>query len=273
MRLWVLSDLHVEFGAWIQPSPPPDHDVVVVAGDVGERLAARVLPWLRATFPGPQPVLYVPGNHDFYRTTLQREIVAARAVAADLGLHLLAEGESVVFGDTRFIGATLWTDYALKPEARAHAMNAAQDRTTGMNDHRRIKAVVAGGINAFRPGLAARIHAAQRAVIEAALAAFFSGSTVVITHHAPHPRSLAAGAWTAVLDAADTSDLSSILQGPHAPALWIHGHVHASCDYRVGNTRVLANPRGYVEAGRPGNAAFDPSLIVPVGDAPRRSSS
>lgn len=264
MRLLVLSDLHVEFGAFAPPTPLPEHDAVVVAGDVGERLAARVLPWLRAAFPGPHPVLYVPGNHDFYRTTLQREIAAARAVAAELGLHLLAEGERVVIGNTRFVGATLWTDYAVKPEARAHAMAAAQDRQTGMNDHRRIKAVVEGGINAFRPSQAARLHAAQRAAIETALAEPFEGASVVVTHHAPHPRSLTTGAWREVLDAAYASDLTPILEGPQAPALWIHGHVHASSDYRVGGTRILANPRGYAEAGRPGNAAFDPALVVTV---------
>lgn len=141
-----------------------------------------------------------------------------------------------------------------------------------MNDHRRIKAMVAGGVNAFRPAMAARLHAAQRTTLEAALAEPFAGPSVVVTHHAPHPRSLRSGAWAGVLDAAHASDLSPILQGPHAPALWIHGHVHASSDYNVGGTRMLANPRGSVEAGRAGNAAFDPSLVVPIAGTSRRSS-
>ncbi len=262
MHLWILSDLHVEFGGWAPPDPVPEHDAVIVAGDVGERLASRVLPWLRATFPGPQPVLYVPGNHDFYRTTLQREIVAARTIAAELGLHLLAEGESVILDRTRFIGGTLWTDYALRPDLRAHAMATANDRIAGMNDHRRIKAIVEGGYNAFRPVLAARIHAVQRARIEAVLAEPFAGPSVVITHHAPNERSLRNGAWRAVLDAAYASDLTTTLEGPNAPALWIHGHVHTSSDYRLGHTRVVANPRGYVTSGVPGNASFDPALVV-----------
>jgi len=28
------------------------------------------------------------------------------------------------------------------------------------------------------------------------------------------------------------------------PKLWIHGHSHDRCDYRLGGTRVVANPRG-----------------------------
>ncbi|WP_210255058.1 hypothetical protein [Bradyrhizobium symbiodeficiens] len=35
------------------------------------------------------------------------------------------------------------------------------------------------------------------------------------------------------------------MQGDGAPALWLHGHVHANRDYQVGATRVVANPRGY----------------------------
>jgi len=55
--------------------------------------------------------VHVPGNHDFWDGRLDGTIVKARPVAEDLGIHLLAEGEATVIGDTRFIGATLWNDY------------------------------------------------------------------------------------------------------------------------------------------------------------------
>ena len=47
-----------------------------------------------------------------------------------------------------------------------------------------------------------------------------------------------------------------------APQYWIHGHVHNSFDYMIGETNVLTNPRGYVgiySADRPENAEFDPN--------------
>jgi Icc-related predicted phosphoesterase len=40
------------------------------------------------------------------------------------------------------------------------------------------------------------------------------------------------------------------------PALWIHGHVHESFEYTIGQTKVACNPRGYVRYGE--NAGFDP---------------
>jgi hypothetical protein len=42
--------------------------------------------------------------------------------------------------------------------------------------------------------------------------------------------------------------------------------VHDSVDYEIGRTRVLCNPRDYYGD----NPAFDPALVVEVGDpAPR----
>ena len=29
------------------------------------------------------------------------------------------------------------------------------------------------------------------------------------------------------------------------PRLWVHGHTHLTCDYMLGETRVVCNPHGY----------------------------
>ena len=56
------------------------------------------------------------------------------------------------------------------------------------------------------------------------------------------------------------SDLEDLILATH-PTLWVHGHVHNSCDYRVGATRVLCNPHGYGSE----NPTFDGALVVEVG--------
>jgi hypothetical protein len=43
-----------------------------------------------------------------------------------------------------------------------------------------------------------------------------------------------------------SSDLTDfILDRPQIKA-WTHGHTHELFDYRIGSTRILCNPRGYV---------------------------
>jgi Icc-related predicted phosphoesterase len=61
--------------------------------------------------------------------------------------------------------------------------------------------------------------------------------------------------------AAFVSDQSALIEA-HQPALWVHGHVHNSSDYRVRRTRVVCNPHGYGTE----NPDFDGALVVEVSE-------
>jgi predicted phosphodiesterase len=65
MRVHILSDLHLEFGS--TPIPRTDADVVVLAGDI--HLGREGRKWIRSQFTD-KPVIYVLGNHEFYRNSL-----------------------------------------------------------------------------------------------------------------------------------------------------------------------------------------------------------
>lgn len=271
MRIWVLSDLHVDVHAWSPPDPAPDCDVLVVAGDVGERLTKRVLPWLHRNFAAlGRPVVYVPGNHDFYRSNLDREVERAPALARELGITLLLDGDRpAVIDGVRFVGGTLWTDYRVNGD-RQVSLDAAR---RGMNDHRLIRA--AADYRRFAPQYAEILHRRALERIDRALAEPFDGATVVVTHHAPLARSLDEHEPRGPLDGSYASDLSGLIE-TRRPDLWIHGHVHRRRDYEVGLTRIVANPRGYVTERRfhkartveVENPDFDPDCVVEVG--PRR---
>jgi 3',5'-cyclic AMP phosphodiesterase CpdA len=270
MRLRVLSDLHIDVnkGEPYTVADASDCDVVVIAGDVAEKVATRGMNWLaREIRARGWELVYVPGNHDFYRTTTDRELEKARVAAAEHGIHLLATGESVVIRGTRFIGATLWTDYQVAGNQSGSMAEARRQ----MNDHKLIRQA-ATGYRRFFPLQALEAHREQLARIEAELAVPFDGPTVVVTHHPPHPRSLQHGEPRELIDSSYASDLTSVIER-YRPSLWIHGHVHVSNDYLVGETRIVSNPRGYViERGvgktrtvEPENPNHDPALTVEVG--------
>ena len=63
-----------------------------------------------------------------------------------------------------------------------------------------------------------------------------------------------------LLSSAYVSDHDQLVSKSGA-SLWIHGHVHASSDYVLGDTRVVCNPRGY--PGEPVDG-FQLGLIVEV---------
>jgi Icc-related predicted phosphoesterase len=253
VKIQIFSDLHADVA---QPRPisvAPDVDAVVVAGDVCEG-AENGFARLRPIVPMHIPIIRVMGNHEYYRRHMASELAAARLAAPLYGVHLL-ENDVVSIGDVRFIGCSLWTDYALYGDPE-RAMNAA---AFGLTDHRQINWSKRPW-RRFRPLEAWRLHLQSRTFIETTLAIPFDGPTVVVTHHAPHPRSVHSRYQSELLNAAYASDLTAVIDAGR-PALWVHGHVHHSFDYCVGTTRVVCNPNGYGTE----NNNFDPALVVEVG--------
>ena len=72
MKIHVLSDLHTEF-ADFEP-PDTDADVVVLAGDIG--VGTGGIEWAGQRF-ADGPVLYVPGNHEYYDQDIRETDLAA----------------------------------------------------------------------------------------------------------------------------------------------------------------------------------------------------
>ena len=261
MKLLVLSDLHLEFHDFTLPAS--GYDVAILAGDIGAPGEAA-LAWAERSLPARAEAHFVPGNHEYYG----RELAAERArIATAAGRVRVLDGASTVLGGVRFVGCTLWTDFAL-PITPADGGAPVSDAAAGMAscaellaDYRCIRLREAGAERPLRPEDTLSLHRAERAWLLAALREPFDGPTVVVTHHAPHRGSLAA---KFAHDPASTGFVSE-LPGEffEVPALWVHGHTHHSFDYRVGGCRVVCNPRGYpLGRGRVENDAFRAGLVI-----------
>jgi len=251
-RLWILSDLHYEFYDALPTLDVPDADICVCAGDVTNRGIARSLGYLAEQVGRHMPVVFVPGNHEFYRAAIVESLHEARQMRLP-GVHWLDDSAVVLHG-IRFVGGTLWTDYMLGG-GREWNMHAAESM---MNDYRAI-AYSKHSWRRLTPNHLAEMHRETRSAIDTYLSVPFDGPTVVVTHHAPHPRSIHPRYQGSSLNASFASDLSPLIER-HQPALWVHGHMHDPSDYTVGRTRIVANPAGY-----PGeNPLFDPTLVIEV---------
>lgn len=245
MRLHVLSDLHLEFDPFT-PSPVAA-DVIVLAGDTGR--GKRGLEWARQAF-SDWPVVYVAGNHEYYTHALPKLTNELRTASGE-DVHFL-EQECVEIAGVRFFGCTLWSDFQLLGNPSL-ARDTAQLK---MNDYRKIR--VPPQYRKLRVRDTLDVHYRSRRWLEAAVNRGETRGAVIVTHHAPSARSLPprmAGDW---LSPAYASDLDALIEASQA-ALWVHGHTHWPVDYRVGNTRVLGNPRGYTDEPVKG---FDPALVV-----------
>lgn len=239
MRIHLLSDIHLDIeipGYAFEPSVL-DADVTILAGDI--HTGARGLEWARRVFPGP--VLYVPGNHEFYGGHIDSTLSTMRAASCERVRFL--EGDEVVLGGVRFLGATAWTDFTSTGDRIAARAKALEQ----MNDFGRIRAGALVYPRWLHVDDVEAINQHTKAWLRARLAEPFAGPTCVITHHAPLPpppksrlrREGSAHHWLA----AYVNDWEDLM-GP-AVALWVHGHTHEAMDRVCKGTRVVCNPVGY----------------------------
>ena len=251
MKLNVLSDLHLHFSPFERPEN--DADMVILAGDIARPRAA--VAWAMGF---EKPVVYVAGNHEFYGSSINSTATELKGRCNGTHIHLLDDSEIVICG-VRFLGTMLWTDFELfgSSEPRATAMAEA---TRLLRDFSRITLGESAG-TLFTPEDSMVLFKRHAAWLEAALAAPHDGPTVVITHHAPSPRSIHPRFAGSLLNACFVSDLERLI-GADRVQLWIHGHTHDSFDYEVQGARVVCNPRGYRKDGVNENRLFNPNLTI-----------
>ena len=246
MKIHVLSDLHIEFADF--SIPETDADVIVLAGDIGVGLGG--LDWIHAQ-RRDKPIIYVPGNHEYYSHDISLTSVI-KEMAAD-HIHVL-NNEAIVIDGTRFLGATLWTDFellkGLDPWVVKH--NAKEN----MADFY----LISDGERKFTPETSIALHIESREWLDIMLADKTYEKTVVVTHHCPSEQSCHPRFKGSILNPAFASNLEWMISKDRMD-LWCHGHTHDAYEYDVLGTRVICNPRGYPNESPNG---FNGSLVIEV---------
>lgn len=247
LKIRYMSDIHLEFSDFTPAKMASD--VVVLAGDI--HTGTEGLEWAARNFTDC-PIIYLPGNHEYYGLDFPTHHVAMAEAAERLGIHFL-DNQEVVIGHVRFVGGTLWTDFELFGSQEA-AMQAADD---GMNDYRRIT-----NRNApLHPRDTLALHQVTRMFLVEKLAEPFDGKTVVVTHHAPSLQSVPKDRQEGVNAVAYASNLEQLAQQAD---VWIHGHTHQRHNYQLGQCQVLCNPRGYITEFFRDKTGFDDKAFIEI---------
>jgi predicted phosphohydrolase len=203
-------------------------DVLLAAGDIGVGMAG--LKWLQRL---PCEVVYVAGNHEYWGEDLHSLVQRLNSATQQGNVHYL-EKRSVILGDVRFIGCTLWSDFN---GADASIM---EQMWLAMNDFAHIHK----GPVLIQPSDLVSENSRSRDWLEQELDRPFAGKTVVVTHHAPLLRSWYHGHKEKAIQYAYCNDMG-VLMERYDIDLWVHGHVHECFDYVAHGVRVVCNPRGY----------------------------
>jgi Icc-related predicted phosphoesterase len=237
MDILLLSDLHFELhrdhGAEFLKRLNTKAEVLVLAGDI---CGGWMLPEVMGKFCAKYSrVVLTHGNHEFYRSSRPEVIkFTERACRQNRNLYWL-DCKTATIDGIKFHGTPLWFKEA--PLAPKHEMN---DFTQ---------------IEKFESW----VYSENQRAVEYLTKNVEKGD-VVVTHYLPTNGSVAPQYRGNPLNPFFLCDVEGLIRIKE-PALWCHGHTHASFDYQVGETRVVCNPLGY---GSENWRDFDPTKIIQV---------
>lgn len=253
MKLRVVSDLHLEFDYF--DITPLDEDILILAGDISpkrEQVIKFIERYLEKESEKDPLVLLILGNHDYYYSNIDNtnqyySDYFLTETQKTNGRVIFLQDDYTNIDGVYFYGCTLWT------RIRAQHWEIIN---RGIMDY--------SNIHNFAPVNANYIHVESRKKIETFLEERKSDDKVVlITHHLPSFRSIAPQYKHSELTVGYASNMDSVLEHKNV-CMAIHGHTHTNFDYTYGGTRVICNPRGYVQYGRRENQKFNPDFIVEI---------
>lgn len=245
MKLQIMSDLHLEFEPFRYRET--DADVVILAGDIGVK--AKGVEWAMKI---DKPVIYVMGNHEYYGSSLPRQLEKCQDIANGSNVHFL-ENDIATIDGVNFFGCTLWTDFELHGSEYASKVLAGRH----MNDYQAIRS--SGTYSKLHPNKTQELSIESQKWLDESLKEHEGETNVVVTHHLPSEKSCSSEYKSSNLNPCYASNLEALILDRN-PALWVHGHTHDAFDYHIDKTRIICNPKGYYDQ----NFDFYPKLIIEV---------
>ena len=277
------SDLHLEFGP-ISLENKDNADVLILSGDicVAKDLREKDDPefdrfdrnkrlhqFFQECCERFTNVIYVMGNHEHYNGDFAKTYNTLKERLGYLSnLHIM-EKEFVVIGSVCFAAGTLWTDmnkedpntlYLIKGymndfriiedssspvQYKEHEYGKTEDGKTDWNNV--IGTTFHTRSGKFSPERSVREHKDMLQLIRDSIASRPEMPWVVVGHHAPSKQSTKPRYKNdTMVNGAYSSDLSEFILDHPQIKLWTHGHTHDTFDYMIGSTRIVCNPRGYI---------------------------
>lgn len=263
MKIAVCSDVHLEFGP-ISLENTENADVLILSGDIcvvkdildlneTNEKSHRIHMFFQECCSRFKFVVYVAGNHEHYHGDFAKTFdVLHNRLGYLSNLHIL-DKESVLLNDVFFVGGTLWTDMNKEdPLTLRHMTGMMNDFRCVANSNKETYFRDADGNSHIRDGKfspedAVEDHKKMLDYLKIMVEGKHDQKIVVVGHHSPskmstHPRYKE----EFIMNGGYSSDLSEFILDHPQIKLWTHGHTHEDFDYLIGSTRIVCNPRGYI---------------------------
>lgn len=226
------------------PEPPDaiDQDLISKGQGLGrhQQAAQMYRAFLKRCSLEFPHVIYVAGNHEFYRGKWHRTLDTLYNECAKFPNVYFLENQTKEIGEVSFIGCSLWTDMNKADPLTLHTVRGM------MNDYRLI-VDDSRGYTKLRPAITVDRHRKSLQYIKSVVSGNHDKKYVVVGHHAPSTMSIHPKYNDdPIMNGAYCSDLSEFILDNPQIKLWTMGHTHHKHRYYIGDTLVACNPRGYI---------------------------
>ena len=242
-RFAYCSDLHLDFGSLVIDNDV-NADCLIMAGDIIEFSALSVKHELSYSHIDEffknisdqfDTVVWVPGNHEYYGSSLRHGIEMGRKYIETNGWGniKILNNQSLDVNGVKIHGSTLWTSMNKSNPVTMQAVGS------GMNDYVHIQTHINDLEIVLRPVDTLEEHRKSLMYLDQAI----KDDCIVVSHHAPlyqcntYPISELTHAYC--------SDLSDFILDRPQIKQWVFGHVHDVLDIDCGSTKIMSNCRGY----------------------------
>jgi Icc-related predicted phosphoesterase len=251
-RFHYASDLHIEFE--LPRAEDVTGDNLILAGDIltllqlnpimNDAVSRKKRDRFNLFFDHARQnfkrIFYVTGNHESYNFDIAGEANYIAKYLPDV-IHL-NNSSYQIDDETIILGGSLWTDMNRNNPVDHLAVG------NGMNDFKLIYNTEKDPFAMFTTHDAYQKHLDTLGFLTNELEVHKDKKCIVVTHHAPsrlglnpehtgyHDNGINPGYYSALDE--------FILDRPQIKT-WIHGHTHIQKRYRIGETNVVSNARGY----------------------------
>src|SRR5574344_220 len=243
MKIRIVSDIHCDINEYKKFNF--EDEFIICCGDIsGDRFTTEK--WVNENI---KQGIFVAGNHLGYNhitndknDSINLSVKYLQDKFSDGPVRFL-ENQYMIKDDIVFVGCILFTDFDLF-SSRALSQEIVR---RNLNDYRYVKIYKHNILTKLIPDYTLNCHIKSKRYINKICKEFSDKKIIIITHHAPSILSVQYRYKTDLLSAAFASNLESLIEKNKNIILWCHGHCHNNADYKIFNTRIIANPLGYYD--------------------------
>ena len=230
MKLQYVSDIHLEHRTFDKGTVPliqpvSDNAYLALCGDIGNPFLPNYEEFLSIHAKLYEKIIIIAGNHEYFHHTLQETHDQIRILIKKYQNITYLNQESIIIGQTKFLGCTLWSDVS----------NIREEAQSFMNDYKKI---FYNSNQLLEPENTIELHNQTKEWLKREID--HEGDVIVLTHH---PATFGMLPMLDMYSPCYGSNCEDLIKKP--VKYWISGHTHACLTHVVDDVTCLSNCMGY----------------------------